>query len=164
MPQLRALLWCLCLLLCTTQSQAQVDKTTLAVWANEAIVATYTYDYKNYLQAQKSIAKYFTADGWIAYTKALNDSKLPEAIQKNAYYVSAVSTAPPVITTLSAGNWQAVMPILVVYKNPQYQQQQNLTVTAKFTVAASGLGIRGFQIVSLLSKVDAPPCVCNAPG
>lgn len=58
------------------------DRAQLAVWANEAIIATYTFDYKNYMQQQKEIAKYFSADGWIAYSKALNQSKLPEVVQK----------------------------------------------------------------------------------
>ncbi|KTD62473.1 DotI/IcmL family type IV secretion protein [Legionella shakespearei] len=137
------------------------DRTQLAVWANEAIVATYTFDYKNYLQQQKEIAKYFTADGWMAYSKALNDSKLPEAVQKNAYEVTAVATQPPVITTLDPTHWQATMTILVVYKNPQYQQQQNLRVVLSFSPATSGQGVRGFAATSLQSKVINPPCVCQ---
>lgn len=140
---------------------AAPDRTQLAVWANEAIVATYTYDYKNYLQQQKEIAKYFTADGWIAYSKALNESKLPEAVQKNAYEVTAVATQPPILTTLDSTHWQATMTVLVVYKNPQYQQQQNLKVVLGFSPAASGQGVRGFAATSLQSKVISPPCVCQ---
>lgn len=136
------------------------DRTQLAVWANEAIIATYTFDYKNYLQQQKEIAKYFTADGWIAYTKAINDSKLPETVNKNAYEVTAVATLPPVLTTLDPTHWQATMPILVVYKNPQYQQTQNLKVVLSFTQAPSGQGVRGFAATSLQSKIIQPPCVC----
>lgn len=70
------------------------DLAPLIVWVNEAVVATNTYSYKNYLQDQKQIAKYFTADAWIAYNKALNTSQLPEAVQKNLYYVSAIPTEP----------------------------------------------------------------------
>lgn len=139
------------------------DKTQLAVWVNESIVATYTYDFKNYLQQQKDIAKYFTANGWISYSKALIDSKLPEAVNKNSYVVSAVATHPPIITDVDPTHWLATMPILVVYKNPQYQQQQHLKITLGFTTAPSGQGVRGFAITSLQSKVTEPPCECKTP-
>lgn len=137
------------------------DNTQLAVWANEAIIATYTFDYKNFLENQKGIAKYFTAGGWTAYSTAMTSSKLPEAVQTNSYYVSAVATLPPEITTLAPNQWQAKMPILVVYKNPQYQQKQNLDVTIHFTQAPAGQGVRGFAILSLQSKVSTPPCQCS---
>lgn len=142
-------------------ANAAPNRTQLAVWANEAIVATYTYDYKNYLQDQQEIAKYFTADGWIAYTNALNASKLPDSVQKNRYEVSAVATQPPKIITLDPTHWQAIMTILVVYKNPQYQQQQQLKVTLGFSEAPAGLGVRGLSATSLQSVAITPPCQCK---
>jgi len=139
-----------------------LDKTQLAVWANEAIVATYSYDYKNYLQRQREIAKYFSADAWIAYSRALNESKLPEAVQKNAYTVQAVATLPPEIKSVGDKKWQATMPILVIYKNPQYQQKQSLDVTLNFGEAPKGQGVRGLSISSLQARVSVPPCECTA--
>lgn len=136
------------------------EQAPMAVWVNEAVVATYSYSYKNYLQDQKQIAKYFTASAWIAYTKALNDSKLPESVQKNLYYVSAVPTQPPVITKIDPTHWKAQMNLLVVYQNPQYQQQQNLKVSIDFTVAPAGQGVRGYSITSLQALVSKPPCQC----
>lgn len=146
--------------LCAPIAFADMDRNQLAVWANEAIIATYTYNYKNYIPQQKEIAKYFTAAGWINYRKALTDSKLPESIQKNQYDVSAVATFPPKITTLDATHWQATMPILVVYQNPQYQQKQQLKVVISFSKASGDQGVRGLSISSLQSTVTEPPCVC----
>jgi hypothetical protein len=137
------------------------DKAQLAVWANEAIVATYSYNYKSYLQDQKEIAKYFTSDAWINYTKALNETKLPEFVEKNSYTVSAVATQPPQLISTKSNHWQATMPILVVYKNAKDQQQQNLKAVLNFTTADSGQGVRGLSITSLQTTIDAPPCVCN---
>ena len=136
------------------------EQVALSVWVNEAIVATYSYNYKSYLDDQKQIAKYFTADGWMAYSKALNDSKLPEAVQKNLYFVNAVSTEPPVITTIDPTHWKATMPLLVVYHNPQYKQHQTLKVSIYFETAPSGQGIRGLSISNLQSVVSKPPCQC----
>ena len=151
----------LALLALSASAQADPDSTQLAVWANEAIVATYSYDFKNYLPRQREIAKYFTAPGWTAYSAALNASKLPEVVQKNSYFVNAVATLPPEIKTLSPGQWQATMPLLVVYRNPQYQQKQTLEVTIHFAQAPSGQGVRGFSINGLQSKVTQPACQCQ---
>lgn len=153
------------LLFIAAQNTYSADANTqLAVWANEAIIATYSYDYKNYLQEQKEIAKYFTADGWMNYTKALNDSKLPDSVQKNNYFVSAVATLPPEIKKINDTYWQATMPILVLYTNPQNRQKQNLKVVLTFSQAASGQGVRGYNINSLQSTVIQPPCQCaNEP-
>lgn len=145
----------------STFVQAAPDNTQLAVWANEAIVATYTYDYKNFLPRQKEIAKYFTAAGWTAYSTALNAAKLPEMVRANSYYVSAVATLPPEIKMLAPNQWQAKMPLLVVYRNPQYQQKQTLEVTITFTQAPAGQGVRGFAITSLQAKMSEPPCQCQ---
>ncbi len=158
----RIVLLCLSLLALPAQADAPLDNTQLAVWANEAIVTTYTYNAQNYLDRQKEIAFYFTADGWMAYSKALNASKLPETVQKNAYDVSAVATMPPTVKPLQGNYWEAVMPLLVVYKNPQYIQKQTLEVTLQFTTAPSGQGVRGLAITSLQAKVVKPMCQCIA--
>lgn len=147
-----------------TQAQPIADQAQLSVWSNEAIVATYTYDYKNFMSRQRDIAKYFSATGWTAYSKALNDSKLPEDVQKNSYVVSAVATLPPEIKTLADNRWQATMPLLVLYKNPQFQQLQTLEVTINFSQAPSGQGVRGLAIDSLESTIVKPACLCQTPS
>jgi len=131
----------------------------LAVWVNEAITATYTYDYKNYLTEQSAIAKYFSALGWSNYSTALSSSGLPASVQKNQYFVNAVATWPPEIKLVGNNRWQALMPILVTYKNPQYQQKQALQVTIFFGTVPSG-GVRGLAIDSLQTKIIQEPCKC----
>ncbi len=160
----RIILLCFSLLALPVQaSDAQSDvsdNAQLAVWVNEAIVATYTFNYKNYLERQTDIAIYFSAKGWIAYSRALIASKLPEDVKKNAYYVNAVATMPPQIKTINDNYWRATMPIIVVYKNPQYQQKQTLEITIEFSTSPTGQGVRGLSIISLQSKLIKPPCQC----
>ena len=69
---------------------------------------------------------------------------------------------PPEIKQLAANHWQAVMPLLVVYKNPQYQQKQTLEVTLNFLQAPPGQGVRGLVINSLQAKVVKPTCKCDS--
>lgn len=156
------LIFTLCVVLATLpfQAQATSDDAQRAVWVNEAIVATYTYNHSNFMARQKEIAKYFTAEGWINYSKALQDSKLPETIKTNAYFVSAVATMPPEIKAITDKQWQATMPVLVVYTNPAYKQKQTLNITVTFIEAPAGTGVRGFAITGLQAKVATPPCEC----
>lgn len=144
----------------STISYASPNPAALSVWVNEAIIATYTYDYQNFIEEQKQIAKYFTASGWTNYSAALKNAGLINSVQKNNYIVNAVATWPPKIMALSETRWQAVMPILVVYKNPQYQQKQTLEVTIIFSSMPSNQGVRGLAIESLQTKVKDPICQC----
>lgn len=141
-------------------SFAGASNSQLTVWVSEAVVSTYTFDFENFLKQQKEIAKYFTADGWINYTKAFEASKLPEMVKKHSYYVSSVPLFPPVIKQISEQEWQASIPILVVYQNPEYKQKQTLKVTINF-IKASNEGVNGFAIISLISTVTEAPCQCS---
>ena len=158
---LRGILVYLLLFMTSFHVHAALDKVQLSVWANEAIIATYTYSYRNFIDRQKEIAQYFTAEGWISYSKAFQDAKLPDTIQKNAYIVSAVATLPPTVKPLEKGGWQATMPILVIYKNLQYQQKQTLDVTITFATAPAGQGIRGLAISNLKAVAATMPCQCK---
>lgn len=136
-----------------------VNNIPQAVWVNEAIITTYTMDFEHFITQEKEIAKYFTSEGWISYSKALNASKLPENIKTNSYYVSAVATLPPTIKMIDKQEWEANMPILVIYKNPVYQQKQQLMITLRF-IASMTQGVRGLAIKSITSTEIAPPCRC----
>lgn len=152
---------CSLLLASALQAQPLADSPQLSVWVNEAIITTFTYNYQNFLPRQKENARYFTADGWIRYSKALQDAKLPETIKSNSYDVTAVATLPPEIKAVNDHQWQAVMPVLVLYTNPSYKQKQSLAVTITFIEAPAGTGVRGFAITNLQSVVVKPPCQCS---
>lgn len=140
------------------------NDTALAVWVNEALTATYSYDYADFITQQKRIARYFTADAWLTYNHALQKAGLPQSVQKHAYYVSAVAQLPPTVRSTGVNQWEAIMPLLVVYKNPQYQQKQILRLTVAFKAVPEPQGIRGLAITGLRSTVIEPPCVCSPVG
>ena len=154
----------LCLLCYAFPTHATQDNIQRAVWVNEAIIATFTYDHEHFLAQQKEIAAYFTAKGWISYSDAQIAAKLPETIKKNAYYVRAVATLPPTVKAINTNEWQAIMPILVIYKNPQYQQKQSLRITLTFIKAPEGTGVRGLAITSLKASITEPACRCVKEG
>lgn len=147
-----------------TYAQPSDLDAALNVWANEAIVSAYTLNDTQFLEKQKQTARYFTATAWINYSKAFQASKLQEAIIKNHYTVNAVALAPPTIQTLGNQQWQATMPILVVYQNPSYEQKQTLTVTINFMRVPQNQGVRGLAITLFQSKETTPPCSCAHNG
>ncbi len=144
----------------TSQSaSAESSEVELAVWVNEAIVSTYTFDFAHFIAQEKAIAKYFTSEGWINYSHAMEESKLPTSIQTHSYYVSAVAAMPPTIKPVEGKGWEATMPILVIYKNPAYQQKQSLLITVDF-MKTTTQGVRGYAITRFKSAVINPPCRC----
>ncbi|PJD92855.1 MAG: type IV secretion protein IcmL [Legionella sp.] len=145
----------------TIPAHATPSDAELSVWTNEAIVAAYTFSATDFLDKQKAIAKYFTADGWINYNKALDASKLKEAVQKNNYTVSAVALLPPTLKPLDNTHWQATMPLLVLYANKDYQQKQTLAVIITFTTTKSNEGVRGLALNSFTTTVATPACRCE---
>ena len=146
----------------STVCHALPSDTILSVWVNEAIVTTYTFSADNFLERQKEIAKYFTTQGWINYTKAMLAAKLQESVEKNSYAVSAVALLPPKITYLSKTHeWQANMPLLVLYKNQEYQQKQTLEVVVTFVSAKPEEGVRGLVLTSFNTTVATPACRCD---
>lgn len=150
------------LLLLTRVGFADPAPETLSVWANEAIVATYSLDAEHLVQDQQASAKYFTSTAWLNFLKAFDASGISAAIKKNSYQVSAVATLPPTIKTMSSNTWQATMSLLVWYKNPAYQQKQTLNVTIQFTQVPNSQGVRGLAITNFKAEVAAQPCPCNA--
>jgi Type-IV b secretion system, inner-membrane complex component len=149
--------WIIFFLISSKAMAASPEEIQLQVWANEAIVSTYTYDYANWLKRQKEIAKYYSGSAWINYSKALLEAKLPQTVKKNQYKVSAVATLPAKISKKEIINkklvWVINMPVLAVFENPQYQQKQYLDVTIRVAKAPAGQGIRGFNIIQFISVV-----------
>ena len=154
----KLILFCLLSLL-ISQVRATPNDILISVFANEAIVTTYTFDFEHFINQEKNIAKYFTADGWLSYSQAMQNSKLPDSIKKNSYYVSSVATMPPAVKSISDTEWEVTMPLLVVYKNPAYTQKQDLNVKLSI-VKSTTAGVRGFAITRLISSVISQPCRC----
>lgn len=142
------------------KARAAQDESQMSVWVNEAVVATNSYNYQNFMERQKAIAHYFSAEAWINYSKAFQESGIPQKVQQKHYTVSAVATLPPTIKPLAQNQWEATMPIIVLYTSPEQKQKQTLTITIHFQKAPEGQGIRGLHITSFLSKADTAACVC----
>ncbi|WP_367606924.1 DotI/IcmL/TraM family protein [Legionella sp. W05-934-2] len=156
---MKAIFWFMSLVLAATAFAGQADLGK-KIWAQQAILATYQVSNSSYIADQREIAKYFTADAWKKYLQVLEKVQFQQFIEKNNYHLDAVALKPVTLKPLEQGYWQASMPVLVQYTNPQYNQLQTVEVTIQFKPAPSGQGVLGYQMVSFLSKNMDKPCQC----
>lgn len=102
-------------------------------WANQAAIASYSYNFVNYREELQSASEFYTSGGWEAFLKALQGSNLLNAVRAKKLIVSAVATRAPVI--LQKGviggyySWQVQMPVLVTFQSASEFTQQTNVVT-----------------------------------
>jgi len=110
----------------------QADSAVLQ-WANQAAIASFTYNFVNYRNELKNASQYFTRDGWGQFLDALKASQSLEIVKQKKLIVSAVATRAPVILQKGplAGRyaWRIQMPILVTYQSASEFKQVNDVIT-----------------------------------
>lgn len=118
-------------------SSPVVTPAELLQWANQAAVASYTFNFVNYRQELQTAAQYYTPEGWAQFQAGLKASRNLEAVLAKKFVVSAAATGAPVITDQGILNgryaWRIRIPLLVTYQNTNEQVQQPVTVTLLVT-------------------------------
>lgn len=124
-------------------------------WANQAAIATFSYNFVNYRSELVAASGFFTAEGWDQFISALAASNNLEAIKAKKLVVSAVATSAPVILQKGVLNgryaWRIQMPILVTYQSASEFSQQNLNVTMLVTRVDTLNSPRGIGIAQFVS-------------
>jgi intracellular multiplication protein IcmL len=132
------------------QSQSSVLQ-----WANQAAIASYTYNFVNYREELQASSGFFTPEGWTQFLEALQGSNNLDAVKAKKLIVSAVATRAPVILQEGVLNgrysWRIQMPILVTYQSASEFTQQNNVVTMLVTRIdplnnPKGIGIAQFVV------------------
>ena len=125
-------------------------------WANQAAIASFTYNFVNYRSERQAASGFFTAEGWEQFLTALKLSNNLDAVKDKKMIVSAVATQAPVI--LKKGvmlndryEWKVQMPILVTYQSASEFSQQSNIVTMLITRVSTlnsprGIGISQFIV------------------
>jgi len=119
-------------------SSPMVKPEKLLQWAQQTVVAAYTFNFANYREVFSQLQKSFTSNGWQEYNKILQDSGLLNTIINKKLFMSAEAVQQPILITDGIINghyaWTVQMPIRVTYKlavtgNGQpVQQSFNITV------------------------------------
>ncbi len=124
-------------------------------WANQAAIASFTYNFVNYRDELQSSSGFFTAEGWDQFLNALKQSNNLDAVKAKKLIVSAVATRAPIILQKGVLNgnysWRVQMPILVTYQSASEFTQQNNVVTILITRVSTlnsprGIGISQFVV------------------
>ncbi|HVT62359.1 MAG TPA: type IVB secretion system apparatus protein IcmL/DotI, partial [Legionellaceae bacterium] len=83
-------------------------------WANQAAIATFSYNFVNYRSELVAASGFFTAEGWDQFVTALGASNNLDAVKAKKLVVSAVATSAPVILQKGVLNgryaWRIQMP------------------------------------------------------
>jgi intracellular multiplication protein IcmL len=124
-------------------------------WANQAAIASFTYNFVNYRSELQSASGFFTSAGWTQFLTALEGSRNLEAVKAKKLIVSAVATRAPIILQKGILNnrfsWRVQMPILVTYQSASEFSQQNNVVTLLIRRVSTlnsprGIGINQFVV------------------
>lgn len=132
-------------------------------WANQAAIASFSYNFVNYRTELQASSGFFTSEGWDQFLTALQDSNNLLAVKAKKLIVSAVATRAPVILQKGILNgrysWRVQMPLLVTYQSASEFSQQNNVVTILITRVSTlnsprGIGISQFVVAPAGSGSD----------
>jgi intracellular multiplication protein IcmL len=124
-------------------------------WANQAAIASFTYNFVNYRDELQASSGFFTAEGWDQFLSALQQSNNLDAVKAKKLIVSSVATRAPIILQKGILNgsfsWRVQMPILVTYQSASEFTQQNNVVTMLIMRVSTlnsprGIGISQFVV------------------
>lgn len=134
-------------------SQPNMSDDDVLVWANNAAVAAYTYNYVNFRQELQAASEFFTPAGWRKFVRALQDSNNLDAVRIKRLIVTAQPTGAPVLVSKGVSGgvfvWRIQVPLLVTYINPPQFAQQSILVSMLISRipnlnSAQGIGIAQF--------------------
>lgn len=128
-------------------------------WLNDAIIASYTFDFVNFYKNVGNAEFYYTPDGYQAYIQALKSSGLEKDIIGKKLIASIVPLKNPALLTsgyYSTGEfWKFSVPVLINYSggtNKPYNNKYLIEVTVVKVpayVSHKGLAISAFSMLPL---------------
>lgn len=137
-------------------NKPSVNQKTLEIFATEAALSVYSYNYSNYRRAFARAAKYFSPLGWQSYLHALKDSGNLDIVLDKKMVVKAVPTDAPIITGQGNGggiyNWRIQIPMLVIYQASTGKIKQNIVVNMKVRRTDKFFGYDGIAIDNFVAK------------
>lgn len=97
-------------------------------WADNSIMALYSFDFLNYQKKVEQAQFYFTKNGYETYLNALKSTKTLEEIKDKKLQINTIPTHDPILINWgyfgATKFWRYKIPVLVGYyggKNPEHQ-------------------------------------------
>lgn len=113
-------------------SQPNLSDAALLSWVAQSATETMTFGFHDYKRRLQDASSYFTRRGWESFTKALQDSRIIEAVEARQQVISAVPGSAPVIVQEGVVNsqyrWVVEMPLVVTYKSGSSSRPDSMMV------------------------------------
>lgn len=117
--------------------QPLLKSTDLAQWVQNAVIDSFKFNFVNYQDAFNNVKKYYTVDGWDAFSDSLNKSGVLDGLIAQKLFLSAAPAGKLVILDDGVTNghhaWRVRMPVTLTFatsENAAPQSQQKITVNA----------------------------------
>lgn len=113
-------------------SEPNLSRPALLSWAAQSVTETLTFGFNDYRRRLQESSRHFTRRGWGSFVKALDDSGIIEAVEKNRQVITAAPRSAP--TILAEGvmdgvyQWQVEMPMMMTYQFGQTQRNMVLNI------------------------------------
>lgn len=138
----------------------------IQIWVEKAVIALFSYDYRNYRLNISNLRDYFTSAGYQKFKIALYESRNVETVRREKSIVYANILEPPrlvkegVIQLAGKGTraWQYIVPMEIVFQSAE--NRHNLFLLAKVTIIRESILVQhffGLKIASINFKNMPPP-------
>lgn len=101
-------------------SEPNLSHPALVSWAAQAATEVMTFGFHDYRTRLQESSRHFTRDGWQSFTRALQDSGVIEAVNKNRQVVTATPRSAPIIRSegIKDGRyqWEIEIPMLINFQ------------------------------------------------
>lgn len=124
-------------------------------WANQAAIASFSYNFVNYREELTAASIYYTDDGWQQFMEQLQQSGNLDAVKAKKLIISAVATSAPTILQKGILNgtysWRVQIPLLVTYQGASGLTPQNFVLTLLVTRISTLESPRGIGISQVMT-------------
>lgn len=130
-------------------------ESTILQWATRSAIASYTFNYVNFMQELQAASIFFTPKGWDNFLDALISSNNLEAVKVRKFIVSSEAYGVPKVlrhgVIRGRYTWEISLQLLVTFRNEEQFNQQKLKILMKVQRISSlnsprGIGIDQFVV------------------
>lgn len=140
----------------TSSPAADNGSGALVKLAQDATLSAFSYNYQNYKKQFDTTSKFFTPEGWSAFSKALKKSNNIAEVKNNKMSVTAKLDGKVSLKKQKIVNgektWQVLVPIAVTYSGMQQNILQNLDVSVTLVPVDKTVNAQGFAITQFIAK------------
>lgn len=131
-------------------NQPNLNDAAVLAWSAQAVTETMTFGFHDYQTRLQDASRHFTRRGWASFTKALEDSRTIESVERRRQIITVIPSKAPVIVdqreVAGVYRWRIEMPITVSYQSGDQTNSQNslltlLVVRVPTLESPQGLGI-----------------------